>query len=135
MCIRDSSGSYPVSGSFSRSSVCVVANGFSGLTSIITALVVGLTLLFLTGTLFYLPHATLGIIIILAVIPLIEIKKMIEIFNENVKDGIIVWGTFFSTLIFPLLQIEIYEGVTTHIWTGIIFGFILSFNLERLIRN
>ena len=129
------SGSYPVSGSFSRSSVCVVANGFSGLTSIITAFVVGLTLLFLTGTLFYLPHATLGIIIILAVIPLIEIKKMIEIFKENVKDGIIVWGTFFSTLIFPLLQIEIYEGVTTHIWTGIIFGFILSFILERLIRN
>ena len=129
------SGSYPVSGSFSRSSVCIVANGFSGLTSMITSLVVGLTLLFLTGTLFYLPHATLGIIIILAVIPLIEIKKMVEIFKENIKDGIIVWGTFFSTLLFPLLQIEVYEGVTTHIWTGIIFGFVLSFILERLMRN
>ena len=101
----------------------------------ITSLVVGLTLLFLTGTLFYLPHATLGIIIILAVIPLIEIKKMIEIFKENIKDGIIVWGTFFSTLLFPLLQIEVYEGVTTHIWTGIIFGFVLSFILERFMRN
>jgi len=30
-----------------------------------------------------------------------------------------------STLIFPMLSIEIYEGVTTHIWTGIIFGFLI----------
>ena len=73
------SGSYPVSGSFSRSSVCVAANGFSGFTSIVSSIVVGLSLLLLTGTLFYLPHANLGIIIILAVLPLIEIKKMIEI--------------------------------------------------------
>ena len=129
------SGSYPVSGSFSRSSVCVVANGFSGFTSIVTSIVVGLSLLLLTGTLFYLPHATLGIIIILAILPLIEIKKMIEIFRESKKDGIIVWGTFFSTLLFPIFHIEIYAGITTHIWTGIVFGFILSLVLERLMRN
>ena len=31
----------------------------------------------------------------------------------------------FSTLIFPILSYEIFEGVRTHIWTGIVFGFII----------
>ncbi len=129
------SGSYPVSGSFSRSSVSVTANGFSGFTSIVATIAVGLTLLYATGLLFYLPQATLGIIIILAVLPLIEFRRMKEIYKDNKREGIVTWATFFSTILFPILNIEIYEGITTHIWTGIIFGFILSSILNRLARN
>lgn len=129
------SGSYPVSGSFSRSSVSVTANGFSGFTSIVTSIVVGFTLLYATDLLFYLPQATLGVIIILAVLPLIEFRRMKEIYKDNRKEGIVTWATFLSTILFPILNIEIYEGIKTHIWTGIIFGFILSLILNKLTKD
>ena len=119
------SGSIPVSGSFSRSAVNEASGAYSGLSSIVTMMVVGITLLFATPLLFSLPQATLGIIVIFAVIPLIRIKEMSKLYSESKRLGTITWITFVSTLIFPMLSIEIYEGVTTHIWTGIIFGFLI----------
>ena len=119
------SGSIPVSGSFSRSAVNEASGAYSGLSSIVTMMVVGITLLFATPLLFSLPQATLGIIVIFAVIPLIRIKEMSKLYSESKRLGTITWITFASTLIFPMLSIEIYEGVTTHIWTGIIFGFLI----------
>ena len=119
------SGSIPVSGSFSRSAVNEASGAYSGLSSIVTMMVVGITLLFATPLLFSLPQATLGIIVIFAVIPLIRIKEMGKLYSESKRLGTITWITFVSTLIFPMLSIEIYEGVTTHIWTGIIFGFLI----------
>ena len=119
------SGSIPVSGSFSRSAVNEASGAYSGLSSIITMMVVGITLLFATPLLFSLPQATLGIIVIFAVIPLIRIKEMSKLYTESKRLGVITWITFASTLIFPMLSIEIYEGITTHIWTGIIFGFLI----------
>ena len=119
------SGSIPVSGSFSRSAVNESSGAYSGLSSIVTMVVVGLTLLFATPLLHNLPEATLGVIVIFAVIPLIKIKEINKLYRENRGLGIIAWVTFFSTLIFPLISFELYEGVKTHIWTGIIFGFII----------
>ena len=119
------SGSIPVSGSFSRSAVNEASGAYSGLSSIVTMLVVGITLLFATPLLFSLPQATLGIIVIFAVIPLIRIKEMSKLYSESKRLGTITWITFGSTLLFPMLAIEVYEGITTHIWTGIIFGFLI----------
>jgi hypothetical protein len=50
---------------------------------------------------------------------------MSKLYIESKRLGVITWITFASTLIFPMLSIEIYEGITTHIWTGIIFGFLI----------
>ena len=119
------SGSIPVSGSFSRSAVNESSGAYSGLSSIVTMIVVGLTLLFATPLLHNLPEATLGIIVIFAVIPLIKVKEINKLYRENRGLGVIAWVTFFSTLIFPLISFELYEGVKTHIWTGIIFGFVI----------
>ena len=119
------SGSIPVSGSFSRSAVNESSGAYSGLSSIVTMIVVGLTLLFATPLLHNLPEATLGVIVIFAVIPLIKVKEINKLYRESRGLGIIAWATFFSTLIFPILSYELYEGVRTHIWTGIIFGFII----------
>ena len=119
------SGSIPVSGSFSRSAVNESSGAYSGLSSIVTMIVVGLTLLFATPLLHNLPEATLGVIVIFAVIPLIKVKEINKLYKENRGLGVIAWVTFFSTLIFPLLSFELFEGVRTHIWTGIIFGFII----------
>ncbi|MBT4462364.1 MAG: SulP family inorganic anion transporter [Gammaproteobacteria bacterium] len=125
------SGSIPVSGSFSRSAVNEASGAYSGLSSIVTMVVVGITLLFATPLLFNLPQATLGIIVIFAVIPLIRVKEMSKLYFENKRLGIITWLTFASTLLFPILSIELYEGITTHIWTGIIFGFLIHVLFAR----
>ena len=119
------SGSIPVSGSFSRSAVNEASGAYSGLSSIVTMLIVGVTLMYATPLLHNLPQATLGIIVIFAVVPLIKVREMRELYVQNRASGIVCLLTFLSTIIFPLLSIELYEGVTTHIWTGIIFGFFL----------
>jgi len=125
------SGSYPVSGSFSRSAVNESVGAYSPISSITTTLIVMLTLLYATPLLFDLPEATLGIIVIFAVIPLIKIKKMSSLYNSDIRKGLVCWITFLSTLAFPILSIELFSGINTHIWTGIIFGFLISLIIER----
>ena len=125
------SGSYPVSGSFSRSAVNESVGSYSPISSLTTTIIVMMTLLFATPLLFDLPKATLGIIVIFAVIPLIKIYKMNELFKNSRDKGIVCWATFLSTLIFPILSIELFSGINTHIWTGIIFGFLLSLVIEK----
>ena len=75
------SGAYPVSGSFSRSAVNESVGAYSPISSITTTLIVMITLLYATPLLFDLPEATLGIIVIFAVIPLIKIKKMSSLYE------------------------------------------------------
>jgi MFS superfamily sulfate permease-like transporter len=89
------------------------------------------TLLYATPLLFDLPKSTLGVIVIFAVVPLIKVKKMRELFSSDRQKGIVCWITFVSTLIFPILSIELFSGINTHIWTGIIFGFLLSLIIEK----
>jgi SulP family sulfate permease len=125
------SGAYPVSGSFSRSAVNESVGSYSPMSSITTALIVMLTLLYATPLLFDLPKSTLGVIVIFAVVPLIKVGKMRELFLNDKAKGTVCWITFFSTLIFPILSIEIFAGINTHIWTGIIFGFLLSLLIEK----
>lgn len=125
------SGAYPVSGSFSRSAVNESVGSYSPISSITTTLIVMLTLLYATPLLFNLPKATLGIIVIFAVVPLIKVKKMRELLDGDKNKGMVCWATFLSTIIFPILSIEIFSGINTHIWTGIIFGFLLSLIIEK----
>ena len=73
---------------------------------------------------FDLPKSTLGVIVIFAVIPLIKIEKCASFSRLIEKKEQFV--TFLSTLIFPILSIELFSGINTHIWTGIIFDFFIS---------
>lgn len=125
------SGTFPVSGSFSRSAVNESVGSYSPLSSITTAIIVMLTLVYATPLLFDLPKSTLGVIVIFAVVPLIKLNKMYELFINNKAKGTVCLLTFLSTLIFPILSIELISGINTHIWTGIIFGFLLSLIIER----
>tara|TARA_B100000035_G_scaffold63895_2_gene51846 strand:- start:1114 stop:2487 length:1374 start_codon:yes stop_codon:yes gene_type:complete len=125
------SGSYPVSGSFSRSAVNESVGSYSAISSITTMLIVMFTLLYATPLLFDLPKSTLGVIVIFAVLPLIKLNKMNTLYKSERRKGIVCWMTFFSTLIFPILSLEIFSGINTHIWTGIIFGFLLSLVIEK----
>ncbi len=109
---------YAVSGSFSRSAVNITAGAITGFSSVVTAIVVGLTLLFLTPLLYHLPQATLAAVIIMAVINLVKVQPVIQAWKAEPHDGLVSVVTFVLTLI-----------LAPHLETGIIVGVLLSLGL------
>ncbi len=112
------SGSYPVSGSFSRSAVNIQSGAVTGFSSAFTSIVVVITLLFLTPLLYHLPQSVLASIIILAVIGLVNVKGFVHAWKAQKYDGIISVVTFALTLYFvPVLDVGIMIGVgLTLVW-------------------
>lgn len=109
------SGSYPVSGSFSRSAVNLQAGGKTGLSNVFSAIVVTVTLLFLTPLLYHLPQAVLAAVIMMAVISLVQVKGFVHAWKAQKADGIIAVTCFCSTLVFA-----------PHLDKGILLGVFLS---------
>lgn len=107
--------SYPASGSFSRSAVNLNAGAKTGFSSVVTAAVVVITLLFLTPLLYYLPKATLAAVIMLAVFGLINFKAIVHAWQINKHDGVAAVVAFVATL-----------GFAPHLDQGIILGAGLS---------
>ena len=104
--------SFAVSGSFSRSAVNFASGGITGFAMLISSLVVMLTLLFLTPLLYYLPQATLAVIIIFAVLNLIRLEPMLSAALTSRQDGLIGALTFLLTLaLAPGLHLGIGVGV------------------------
>jgi SulP family sulfate permease len=97
-------GGYPVTGGFSRTAVNATAGARTPLASIITAMIVLATILFLTPLLSSLPNAALGAIIIVAVVGLIDVKEMRHIARVKRSDLIGLGVAFFATIV---LGIEI----------------------------
>jgi sulfate permease, SulP family len=103
---------YPVSGSFSRSAVNLNAGGRTGLSSVFTALLILLVLLFLTPLFYHLPEAVLAAIIIMAVIGLINFKAIHHAWLASKHDGAAALVTFVATLaVAPHLDMGILIGV------------------------
>ena len=100
--------SFPVTGGFSRTAVNDQAGAKTGLSSIISAGLIGITLLFLTPLFTYLPNAILASVIIVAVIGLIDIKEMIFLWKTKRDDFSMLAVTFLATLF-----IGIEEGIAT----------------------
>ena len=94
------SQAFPVSGSFSRSAVNLGAGAITGLSSVISGLLVLLTLLFLTPLLYHLPQAVLAAIIMLAVVGLINFKAILHTWQAQRYDGVAASVTFIATLFF-----------------------------------
>ncbi|MEW6426878.1 MAG: SulP family inorganic anion transporter [Thermodesulfobacteriota bacterium] len=108
-------GSYPVSGSFSRSAVNLQAGGRSGLSNIFSALLVLVTLLFLTPLFHHLPQAVLAAVIMMAVIGLINFRATAHAWKTQAHDGLIAVVTFAATLYW-----------SPHLDRGILLGVALS---------
>lgn len=109
------SGSYPVSGSFSRSAVNLQAGGITGLSNVFSAIVVTVTLLFLTPLLYHLPQAVLAAVIMMAVISLVQVKGFVHAWKAQKADGVIAVTCFCATLVFA-----------PHLDKGILLGVFLS---------
>ena len=105
-------GSYPVSGSFSRSAVNLQAGAVTGLSNVASAAVVVITLLFLTPLLFHLPQSVLAAIIMVAVVGLVNTRAFVHAWRTQRHDGLIAVVTFVATLVAaPHLEKGIFLGV------------------------
>ena len=117
--------SYAVSGSFSRSAVNLQANAVTGVSSVITSLMVASTLLFFTPLLYHLPQAVLAAVIMMAVIGLVNTSGFIHAWKAKRADGIISVISFICTLYFaPHLEEGIMVGV------GLTFGLFIYQHLR-----
>ena len=110
--------SYPASGSFSRSAVNFNAGAKTGFSSVVTAIIVVITLLFLTPLLYHLPKATLAAVVIMAVFGLINFKSVKHIWVANKHDGIAAIVTFVATI-----------GSAPALDHGILIGAVLAITL------
>ncbi|WP_018924488.1 SulP family inorganic anion transporter [Salsuginibacillus kocurii] len=106
----------PVTGAFSRSAVNYEAGAKTNLASIVTALLIMLTLLFFMPLFYHLPQAALAAIIIAAVFKLIDIKKVLHLWNVKRSDAATLLLTFVATLSF---------GIKLGLVAGIIFSLAL----------
>jgi len=103
---------YAVSGSFSRTAVAFDAGAKTGFTAVVSGIIVGITLLFLTPLLYFLPVATLAAIIIVAVIGMIHFQPFSHAWSVNPHDGFVALVVFLATLYFaPHLEWGIFIGI------------------------
>ena len=137
------SDGYPVTGGFSRSAVNANAGANTTLASIITALIIGMTLLLLTQTVYFLPNAALAAIVLVSVIGLIDTKEMRYLFRVKKSEGVLLTFTFLGTLIFGVIHglllgviasILLFIGLNTRPHTAIL-GRLPETNIYRNIRD
>ncbi|MBJ7549997.1 SulP family inorganic anion transporter [Marinomonas ostreistagni] len=110
------SGGFPVTGGFSRSVVSFDAGAKTPMTGVFTAILILLTLSFLTGAFYYLPKAVLAATIIVAVVQLIDLKGFIEVWRYSKQDASALIATFLVVLLI---------GVEAGIITGVSLSLLL----------
>lgn len=108
--------SYPTTGGFSRSAVNNDAGARTGMASIISALVVFLTLLFLTPLFHYLPKPILASIIMVAVFGLVDLKYPLILWKTRKDEFVLLILTFGVTL---------FVGIIEGIIVGVVYSLLL----------
>lgn len=107
---------FPTTGGFSRTAVNDQAGAKTGMASIISAVLIALTLLFLTPLFYFLPKAILASVIMVAVFGLIDWKEAVHLWKSKKDDFAMLLVTFLATL---SLGIE----------EGILIGVVLSLGM------
>ncbi len=90
---------FPVSGSFSRSALNLLAGARSAWSSIVSALLVAATLLFAAGALHHLPIAVLSALIVSAVLGLVTPRELLATWRASRWDAAISGVTLVATLL------------------------------------
>ncbi|OUC11661.1 MAG: sodium-independent anion transporter [Alkalinema sp. CACIAM 70d] len=91
-------GGYPVTGGLSRSVVNFSAGANTGLASILTAIFVTITVMFLTSLFYFLPQTCLAAIIIMAVYKLVDFATLRRMWSYDKADAIAWLITFTAVL-------------------------------------
>ncbi|MBD2329086.1 solute carrier family 26 protein [Alkalinema sp. FACHB-956] len=110
-------GGYPVTGGLSRSVVNFSAGANTGLASIMTAIFVTITVMFLTSLFYFLPQTCLAAIIIMAVYKLVDFATLRRMWSYDKADAI-AWLVTFSAVL----------GVGVE--KGVIFGALVALSLH-----
>lgn len=110
-------GGYPVTGGLSRSVVNFAAGANTGLASIITAIVIAITLMFLTPLFYFLPQTILAAIILVAVANLLDFGTLKRLWGYDKGDAI-AWSAAFIAVL------------ATSVETGILIGAAISLALH-----
>jgi len=108
--------SFPINAGLSRTAVNVEEGAKTGVASFISAVVVGLTLLFLTPFFYYLPKSVLGAIILVAVYGLIDLRYPRHLFKQQKDEFVLLAITFLTTLLI---------GISQGIILGVLFSLVL----------
>ncbi len=95
---------YPVAGSFSRTAVNDENQAKTSISLLVSAALVGLTVLFLTPLIYYLPQAALAAIIITAVPGLVEVGEAVFLWKVRKREFILMMVTFLATLALGILE-------------------------------
>lgn len=117
------SGGYPVNGSMSRSAVNYSAGAKTPVSSLIVAVLMGVSAMFLTPILKYLPLATLAALIIVACFSLFDFKSIWQTWKYSKGDGFTALATFLAVLIF---------GVQWGVLAGVILA--MTFHIRTTLR-
>ena len=105
--------SYPATGSFTRTALNDLNGSKTGLTGLISALIIGSTLLFFTPLFYYLPDTVLAAVILVAVGGLFDMRYPIRLYNTKKDEFYLLLITFLLTLFVGIIQ-------------GILFGSLLA---------
>lgn len=105
--------SYPTTGGFSRTAVNVQAGAKTNLGALISMLIIGVTLLFLTPLFYYLPKAVLAAVVLVAVSGLIDVEYPKRLYQKRKDEFFLLVFTFVVTLIIGVKE-------------GILLGVLLS---------
>jgi len=109
-------GGFPVAGGFSRTAVNNQAGARTPLASLITAVVLGVAVVWLTPALFYLPKAVLAAVVIVAVASLVDVADARETWRTRRSDFAALAVTFMATLVI---------GVEPGLAIGVVFSLVL----------
>jgi len=105
--------SYPTTGGFSRSAVNYQSGANTPITSVFSAAIVAFTLMFLTPLFYFLPHAILAAVIMVAVASLVDIPYAVRLIKDSRWEFTLLLITFIVTLNFSMVP-------------GIVTGIVLS---------
>ncbi|XP_050210633.1 sulfate transporter 4.1, chloroplastic-like isoform X2 [Mercurialis annua] len=101
---------YPATGSFSRSAVSNESGAKTGLSGVITGIIICCSLLFLTPLFEYIPLCSLAAIVVSAVMGLVDYDEAIFLWHVDKKD-FLLWTITSTTTLFLGIEIGVLLGV------------------------
>ncbi|MFI3123437.1 MAG: sulfate permease [Methylococcales bacterium] len=108
------SGGMPVAGGFSRTMVNFTAGARTQIAMVIAAIILAIAVMFFSSWFSNIPKATLAVIILVAIIPLVKFRSIFHTWKYDKGDGIAELATLISVLIFGIEE-------------GIMLGIFLTF--------
>ena len=113
------SGSFPVGGSFSRSSLNRLAGARTRWSGLVTGVTV-LVFLPFADVLAPLPQATLGGVVIAAVVGLVRPMELVGMVRNSTSDALVAWVTFAATLaLAPRVEQGVLVGILLSLAVGV----------------